>query len=395
MEVSAPLSTAPVRVLLVDDNAPLLKSFSDILRAHGFIVETASTGKAALQHLDGPPFDVILTDISMPELDGLQLIREIRARDLDVPVVLITGQPAVETAVKAVAYGAHRYLSKPVSPQRLVETIRRGAQVCHIARERRAAAAEFGEESNSATDQAGVEAIFDQAMTALWVAYQPIITAQGELFGFEALLRTDERLFPKPPALIAAAQQLHRLHELTRRAHAQAVATLQTAPADTCLFINLHPQDLLDGNLLDGSNPLLNYSKRIVFEITERAKLSNIPEAKVLINALRETGFRIAVDDLGSGYAGLNTFANIEPDIVKLDLMLVRDVNESRTKQKLIRSVCQLCKDMNVLVVAEGVESHAEETELIALGVDLLQGFRYAAPGRPFPTLSNAPSRHP
>ena len=96
---------------------------------------------------------------------------------------------------------------------------------------------------------------------------------------------------------------------------------------------------------------------------------------------------RIAVDDLGAGYAGLTSFAQLEPEFVKLDMSLVRDVHRVALKRKLIRSMTTLCKEMGIVVVAEGIETVEERDNVIALGCDLLQGYLFAKPGRPFPEV--------
>jgi len=99
-------------------------------------------------------------------------------------------------------------------------------------------------------------------------------------------------------------------------------------------------------------------------------------------------GFRIAIDDLGAGYAGLTSFATLEPEFVKLDMSLVRDVHKSPMKEKLVGSITSLCKELGMMVVAEGVETPLERDMLVALGCDLLQGYLLAMPGRPFPTFA-------
>jgi EAL domain-containing protein (putative c-di-GMP-specific phosphodiesterase class I) len=106
------------------------------------------------------------------------------------------------------------------------------------------------------------------------------------------------------------------------------------------------------------------------------------------VGDLRKQGYRVAVDDLGAGYAGLSSFALLEPEIVKLDVSLLRDIDQSPVKQKLVASMTALCKDMGFLVVAEGIETPAERDCVISLGCDLLQGFLFARPGRPFPAAS-------
>jgi EAL domain-containing protein (putative c-di-GMP-specific phosphodiesterase class I) len=123
-------------------------------------------------------------------------------------------------------------------------------------------------------------------------------------------------------------------------------------------------------------------------EITERSSLDEVKDVRSRVAALRELGFSIAVDDLGAGYAGLTSFTLLEPEIVKLDMSLVRDVHQNSTKQKVVRSMTALAKDMGVIVVGEGVECKAERDALVDLGCDLLQGFLFARPGRPFPEVT-------
>jgi EAL domain-containing protein (putative c-di-GMP-specific phosphodiesterase class I) len=113
-----------------------------------------------------------------------------------------------------------------------------------------------------------------------------------------------------------------------------------------------------------------------------------VKDLRARIATLREMGFRIAVDDLGAGYAGLTSFALLEPEIVKLDMSLVRDVHLNSTKQKLVRSMTALARDMGMMVVGEGVETMEERQALEALGCDLLQGYLFAKPSKPFPTVT-------
>jgi EAL domain-containing protein (putative c-di-GMP-specific phosphodiesterase class I) len=113
------------------------------------------------------------------------------------------------------------------------------------------------------------------------------------------------------------------------------------------------------------------------------------------IHALRSMGFKIAVDDLGAGYSGLTSFARLEPEIVKIDMSLVRDIEREPMQCKLVASLASLCRDTNRLVVAEGVETIEERDALIACGCDLLQGYLFARPGPPFPIVSWAPPPQP
>src|SRR5207253_1157687 len=103
---------------------------------------------------------------------------------------------------------------------------------------------------------------------------------------------------------------------------------------------------------------------------------------------LREQGFRIALDDLGAGYASLSTFVKLQPELVKLDMSLVRGLHEDFTKQSLVRSITNLCSQLGIAVIAEGVETEEERVALLDLGADLLQGYLFAKPARPFPEVN-------
>src|SRR5439155_7477737 len=93
----------------------------------------------------------------------------------------------------------------------------------------------------------------------------------------------------------------------------------------------------------------------------------------------------IAVDDLGAGYAALGALASLEPEIVKLDMSLVRDIDRHATKRRVVAAIATLCRELGGRVVAEGVETEAERDTVLGAGVELLQGYLYARPARGFP----------
>jgi EAL domain-containing protein (putative c-di-GMP-specific phosphodiesterase class I) len=102
--------------------------------------------------------------------------------------------------------------------------------------------------------------------------------------------------------------------------------------------------------------------------------------------ALRAIGFRIAVDDLGAGYAGLTSFTLLEPDVVKLDMALVRDIHKEPKKLAVVKTMITLCKELGIVVTSEGIEVPEERDELARAGCDLMQGYLFAKPGDAFPT---------
>jgi EAL domain-containing protein (putative c-di-GMP-specific phosphodiesterase class I)/ActR/RegA family two-component response regulator len=377
------------RILLVDDDAAVLRVTKRRLEKAGHDVVACAGGAAALAILADRTFDVMISDIQMPGISGLSLLRAVREHDLDLPVVLVTGNPGVKSATDAVGYGAFRYLIKPVPFEELDAVVVRAASIGQMARSKREYVEEFGSGKFRVGDRAGVDAMLDRALSSLWIAYQPIVRAvDSSVFAYEALMRVDEPKLPHPGAVLDAAERADRIHDVGRAVRASVVASSRGADKDWLLFVNLHPEDLLDSTLFLADSPFAALAEHVVLEITERMSLDHISRVQEKVALLRELGFKIALDDLGAGYAGLTSFTQLEPEFVKLDMSLVRDIHQIPTKRKIVRSMVALCHDMGKQIVAEGIESAQERDVLVKLGCDLLQGYLFAKPGRPFPAVN-------
>jgi EAL domain-containing protein (putative c-di-GMP-specific phosphodiesterase class I) len=373
------------RVLVADDEPALGRLVGRILGG-GYDVVVVGDGHAAIDAVSRSSFDAILTDIQMPGMTGVEVLRAVRQHDLDVPVLLMTAAPRVDTAAAAVELGALQYLIKPFSQDALRSAVERACRLHRMALMKREALGAVGEGGSQAGDRAGLMAAWGRMLCGMWLAFQPIVSFSGpSLVAFEALLRSNEPSLPHPGAVLDAAERLGTLHELGRRIRQHAASAFATAPAGALLFVNLHTRDLSDPELLSPEAPLSRIASRVVLEITERAALETIPDARATVASLRRIGYRIAIDDLGAGYAGLTSFATLEPEFVKLDMSLVRGVDQSPIRQKLIGSMAALCHDMGMHVVAEGVETPAERDAVLGLGCDLVQGYLVAKPGPPFP----------
>jgi EAL domain-containing protein (putative c-di-GMP-specific phosphodiesterase class I) len=376
---------AAAEVLVVDDEPVTARSYARALGAGGFKVSVAHDGHEAAALAKARQFDVIVSDIAMPDMDGLGLLRVIRETDLDVPMIFMTGSPALESALAAIEYGAFRYLVKPIAPDAMIDAVTRAVRVHKLARVRREAAAFQELEGKQIGDRAGLEARFASAVEKLWVAAQPIVSWSGRrTIAYETLLRTDEPTLRSPLDFFDAAERLGRAAELGRIIR-QHVATILRASPPAHLFVNLHPADLEDEELYADDGALTPFADQVVLEITERAALDRIHELGTRVRRLRALGYRIAIDDLGAGYAGLTSFAQLEPEVVKVDMSLVRGIDGSAMKQKLVRSIISLCTELGIQLVAEGIETAGERDALISLGGDLCQGYLFAKPGRGFP----------
>ena len=376
------LAPAPYqgRVLVVEDDRSLAEAYADILLETGFDVATASDVAGALHALETEPVDVVLSDVLMPGGTGVDLLRAVRERDLDVPVVLVTGNPSVETAVQAVEMGALHYLLKPVASADLVKAVGNAARLRRLATVKREALRYLGRTDALMGDRAGLEAVFGRALDALYMAYQPIVrTRDGSVFAWEALLRTREPAVAGPIQFFEMAERLGRVRELGRAVRA-SVARTAARTRGVMFFVNLHADEFLDDALFDADSPLSALAPEITLEVTERSPIDSVPDLRARRQRLREMGFRLAVDDLGAGYASLTAYASLEPDFVKLDRGLVAGIEHEPIKSRLVASIVSASRDMGIAVVAEGIEAESERRTMAGLGCELMQGFFFRRP---------------
>jgi EAL domain-containing protein (putative c-di-GMP-specific phosphodiesterase class I) len=364
---------APVgRLLVVDDEELVRRGLARVLTRAGHQVHLADSAEAALDALAVQPYDVVVTDLQMPRGDGLSLVRALRERDAGLPAVLLTGQPSVESAAKALESGAFRYLLKPVASEELLRTVQEALVVRSSVE---------GQEP----DRRALRASFERALDGLAMAFQPIVsTTTRSAAGYEALLRSTEPTLRSPIAVIEAAEALGELPRLGRAVRQRVARAMEHAPPDATIFVNLHPADLEDPELFEPDAPLARHAPRVVLELTERATIGASSALDARLIELRTLGYRLAVDDLGSGYAGLSCFASIRPDVVKIDMSLVRGIDGDPVRRRIVQTLVALAASMGVEVVGEGVETAAERDTLVALSCTYLQGYLFARPAPPF-----------
>jgi EAL domain-containing protein (putative c-di-GMP-specific phosphodiesterase class I) len=299
----------------------------------------------------------------------------------------MTGAPDLESAISAVKLGALEYLTKPFDLQTFVASVRNARNLGRLARAKREVMTLVGGATSEASDRTGLEVRFERAIAGLWMAYQPIVARDGTLFGYEALLRTEDPT-SDPGTMLDAATRLDRLPQLAAAVRNHIAADLHKADPGWTIFVNFHPFDLLDPLAIGVDEaPYAGVQQQIVVEITERTTLDAIADVGARIDRLRAHGYRIAIDDLGAGYAGLSSFLHLRPDVVKFDMNLTRGIDGDRLRRQLVASMTTMCHELGVQVVAEGVETKAEHETLLELGCDLLQGYYICRPQRPFASL--------
>ncbi|MBX7083667.1 MAG: EAL domain-containing protein [Nannocystaceae bacterium] len=374
-------TTSPGTVLVVDDEPLLCSVISRALQRRGIHTHAATDVATALAIVERGGIEAVVSDIAMPGRDGLDLLRAVRAHDLDLPVLLMTGAPDLDSAITAVELGALKYVTKPFETSILVDSVQRAMNLYRLARAKREVMALVGGPLGEGSDRTGLETSFERALSQLWMAYQPIVRADGSVYGHEALLRSDEPALPNPGAILDAASRLGRLPQLSETIRQRVATDLGSDRPPWSLFLNLHPHDLLDPSLFSGQ-ALAGLREGLVLEITERAALDDIADVATRVDRLRTRGHRIAIDDLGAGYSGLSSFLHLRPEVVKLDMNLTRGIDRDPMRRKLVASITAMCHELGTLVVAEGIETAAERDTLVALECDLLQGYFFARPAR-------------
>src|SRR6478609_11482263 len=207
------MATRDTQVLVVDDDEQLLKLAQRMLVRAGLVVETAVGGVPALDLLRlGKRFDVIVSDLMMPGMDGMQFLREIRQLDLDVPVIFLTGNPSLSTAMEAMEQGGFRYLAKPIEAERLVAIVKDAAAHHRLALLKRKALEVCEAGGWLIEDLEDLGERFERALGKLWIAYQPIIAWPNQrVFAYEALLRSSEPDLSSAGKLLDAAERLGRV----------------------------------------------------------------------------------------------------------------------------------------------------------------------------------------
>jgi EAL domain-containing protein (putative c-di-GMP-specific phosphodiesterase class I)/GGDEF domain-containing protein len=219
---------------------------------------------------------------------------------------------------------------------------------------------------------------------AVYIEYHPIvITETKEVYGYEALARGANRALRSPEVLFGVAEEANLIWELSRLCRRRAIEGIGThLEPHHLLFLNIDPHDFRDPTFryLDLDELGIDEPERIVLEITERTAITDYPKFQEYLADFRKRGFRFAVDDAGSGYAGLGSIANLSPDFIKLDISLISAIDTNFMKQNLVETMVQFANDQGIQVIAEGVEREEEYQTVKQLGVHLTQGFLFHQP---------------
>lgn len=222
--------------------------------------------------------------------------------------------------------------------------------------------------------------------------YQPIYRMkEGSLYGYEALARGQSGSgFESANALFMAATEHGFLFEVDRLCRKRALRYGASLPPDTKLFVNTVPQAMRDPRLFETASTLA--PERVVIEITEHQVIANHRLFRERMAEFTAAGMHFAVDDVGSGYSGLELIAGLKPSYLKIDMNLVRNVHVAPVHRAIVRAILELGRGMGAKVIAEGIQNSSEAEALRELDVDLGQGFHLGRPERSYDDPPNPPS---
>jgi EAL domain-containing protein (putative c-di-GMP-specific phosphodiesterase class I) len=225
--------------------------------------------------------------------------------------------------------------------------------------------------------------------------YQPIVAATSskespDVFAHEALFRmSDEFGSIVPPSMVfQIAEDSDLLFSLDLKARRSAVESAYKANLKGKIFINFNPTSIYDPSYClrttaAAINELGLQPSDVVFEITETHKVTDLNHLKGILAFYRNAGFGVALDDIGSGWSGLNLLHEVRPDYIKIDMELIRDIEQHTFKQTIVKHLIEMAKSLSIRVIAEGVETEAEYQWIQNSGVDYVQGYYFSKPDKP------------
>lgn len=215
------------------------------------------------------------------------------------------------------------------------------------------------------------------------MAFQPIVdTSNNSVFAYESLVRGKNGAGAN-----AVMQQVNHSnrYKFDQACRVKAVELAAKTRLSEHLSINFLPNAVYQPEAcirttLRAAEKYNFPIEKIIFEVTENENITDKTHIKKILESYKKQGFKTAIDDFGAGYSGLNLLADFQPDIIKIDMELIRNIHKNRAKQVISRSIVALCKDLNIQVIAEGIECIEGLQALQETGINLFQGYLFAKP---------------
>ncbi len=236
-----------------------------------------------------------------------------------------------------------------------------------------------------AENTVGCQACRDEEISGInfTMAFQPIVDMQQQsIFGYEALARG-----PNNESAYSVLSQVndHNRYAFDQSCRVKAIDLAAKLDLQGMLSINFLPGAVYNPKTciratLEASTENGFPIDRLMFEVTEGEEVKD-DHLKSIFTEYKRQGFMTAVDDFGAGYSNLNLLANFQPDLIKIDMAMTRNIHNDRVRRTLVFAILSVCRALDIKVIAEGVETREECIALLDLGVTLFQGYFFAKPG--------------
>ena len=225
----------------------------------------------------------------------------------------------------------------------------------------------------------------DRFVVPFTMAFQPIVRADTNVFAYEALVRGFGGEGAGTIMSKITDTNRYSFDQRCRTTAIETAAALGLADTGAMLSINFKPNAIYEplrclATSLAAAAKVGIPNSAIMFEITEDELVRDPRRLRNIVTAYQEIGFTVALDDFGAGYASLGMLIDIQPDVIKLDMKLVRGIDADPVRVAVVRSMVSLCRELGIELIAEGVETVAEYRTLQSIGVVLFQGFLFAHP---------------
>lgn len=361
------------RVLLVDDDQNVTQMLTMLLAVKGYEVIIASSGTQAIEMASSINCDLILLDLILPDLEGFEVCRRLKEEKSThhIPIIILSARYLFEDKVEGLYMGADDYLTKPFDHEELfarIEAVTRRRSFLSLDHDN-------GDDRSLIFE---LRKILDGKLVVPF--FQPIYLLKPfRLFGLEVLSRPNtQSVLTNPELLFRAALQFGCYCDLEIVVWQKALALLSKRLVYEKIFLNCNPYLLEGPTFLKIQSVFNEYQiarKNVILEITERSAISDFKIFYESLRNYREFGFQVAVDDVGGGYASLESIVELKPEVVKIDSHIVSNLKRDTFKQSIIKFLVSFCKERQVVSVAEGIETKEDLEAVMDLGVDAGQGY--------------------
>ncbi|MDD5136505.1 MAG: EAL domain-containing protein, partial [Candidatus Omnitrophica bacterium] len=347
-------------ILLIDDEVDFAQTMAMRLQLRGYEVAVAHDGVEALERVKDDP-DLILLDVMIPGMNGHEICKKIREDKAtkNIPIIMLTAKNMSSDKIEGLQIGADDYINKSADMEELFARIEALLRRSGLFEEMSGDRSSLIEELKRILHGKLVEVLF-----------QPVFRLRPrEIFAYEVLVRGPKgSKFESPEKLFQSALSCGMFFDLEMIYRRKALEKIGRTIDKKLFIFNCSPY-IIESGKFDEITALYDNPAQIILEITERAEIKDFQMFCKTVRAVSAKGFKISVDDVGSGYSSLDSLAEIGPDYAKINIALLHDIDSNVKKQNLVKTILSFCQQNKIIAIAEGIETEKELGTLMDLGV--------------------------